>query len=93
MKALYFENRLSKVLALKLARQFYRRAMLGPLSPTIYGPQPAGVPKIRGQFRWQVLLLTSQAGAIQQIVFPQMESLSRDISSDVLADVDPITLI
>ncbi|MHC4561493.1 MAG: replication restart helicase PriA [Planctomycetota bacterium] len=69
------------------------RAMLVPLAPTIYGPQPAGVPKIRDQFRWQVLLLTGQAGAIQQIVLPQMESLSRDIASDILADVDPITLI
>ena len=40
MKALYFENRLSKVIALKAAQLFYRYAALGPLSPLRYDDIP-----------------------------------------------------
>ncbi|NIA13401.1 MAG: alcohol dehydrogenase catalytic domain-containing protein [Nitrospiraceae bacterium] len=40
MKALYFENRLSKVLALKVAQHFRLSSMLGPLSALRYADVP-----------------------------------------------------
>ena len=43
MKALYFENKLSKVIALKCAQRFHKYAALSPASPLRYGdiPEPA----------------------------------------------------
>ncbi len=40
MKALYFENRLSKVMLLKVAERFSRYAALGPFSPLRYAEVP-----------------------------------------------------
>jgi primosomal protein N' (replication factor Y) len=59
----------------------------------IIGPQPAGVRKIRDQFRWQVLLLCARAGRIQQWIAPRMETITREIQADVVADVDPMALM
>jgi threonine dehydrogenase-like Zn-dependent dehydrogenase len=43
MKALYFDNDLKKILAVKVASAFSKNAALGPLSPVRYGdvPEPA----------------------------------------------------
>lgn len=40
MKALFFENRIGKVVALKVAERFFRYAALGPLSPLRYADVP-----------------------------------------------------
>ena len=40
MKALYFQNRLAKVLALRVAERFNKYAALGPLSPLRYADVP-----------------------------------------------------
>ena len=69
------------------------KVLIGDQPVRTYGPQPAGVPRIRDQFRWQILLVLDRAGAIQQTLFPQMESLCHGLGSDVVADVDPINLI
>ncbi len=60
---------------------------------TMFGPQPAGVKKIRNQFRFQVLLIFSRPGAVQHILADRMEELCKDCPSEIIADVDPIMLM
>ncbi|HDZ22534.1 hypothetical protein LCGC14_0284560 [marine sediment metagenome] len=77
--------------AIQLAERL--RSLLAGAEVRVFGPQPAGVIKIRDQFRWQVLLIAETAGTIQKILRPQMETLCRACGSDVIADVDPVNLI
>jgi primosomal protein N' (replication factor Y) len=69
------------------------RTILSGQNVDIWGPQPAGVLKIRGQFRFQVLLLEAEAGVVQSRLYPQFARLLRGISAEILADVDPMALI
>lgn len=59
----------------------------------MYGPMAAGVPRIRNQFRFQIVLTCRRGGVIQQLLAPRMENLCKDIPADVIADVDPVSLI
>ena len=77
----------AKDLAGKLA------ALLPPGEVRIVGPQPAGVLKIRNQFRHQILLICPRPGQIQQALFGRIEGLCRDNPAEVIADVDPIHLL
>jgi primosomal protein N' len=69
------------------------RTILKGQNVDIWGPQPAGVLKIRGQFRFQVLLLSCEAGAVQSRLYPRLAHLLHGISAEILADVDPMVLI
>ncbi|MHC4985195.1 MAG: replication restart helicase PriA, partial [Planctomycetota bacterium] len=69
------------------------KALLGDHVLAFYGPQPAGVPRIRDHYRWQILVIVAAAGAVQRIVFPLMAELGREIHSEIVADVDPVNLI
>lgn len=60
---------------------------------SITGPQPAGVVKIRGQFRFEILLVTSDAGAMQRLLRPRMGDMCRAAGAEVIADVDPVNLL
>ena len=71
-------------------------AIKGALPPgkvAIYGPQPAAVRKIKNQFRFQLLLVFEQPGAVQEALFPRMEAICRDCPAELVADVDPIQLM
>ncbi len=69
------------------------REMLPDGLAVIIGPQPAGVIRLRGQFRHEVRLRTSRGGLVQQFLAPRMEELSRGIPAEILADVDPTSLM
>jgi primosomal protein N' (replication factor Y) len=60
---------------------------------TVIGPQAAGVPKIRNQYRFHLVLISSQPGLIQQVLWPRMEALCRMSPAELLADVDPVNLL
>ncbi|MCD4823244.1 MAG: primosomal protein N' [Phycisphaerae bacterium] len=60
---------------------------------TFIGPQQAEFVKIRKQFRFHILLITSNAGVIQNILHPKMREITKDIPAEVLADVDPMNLM
>ncbi len=60
---------------------------------TMVGPQPAGVKKIRNQFRFQILLTCRKAGFLQRLLLPHMESLRKECPAEIIADVDPIHLL
>jgi primosomal protein N' (replication factor Y) len=59
----------------------------------IRGPQVAGVAKISNLFRFELLVLTSRPGVVQQAVFPRMEELTKDIPAEIVADADPMALL
>ncbi|MFP4054075.1 MAG: hypothetical protein ACLFV7_09450, partial [Phycisphaerae bacterium] len=59
----------------------------------VMGPMPAGVRRIREQFRSQVLLVSSRAGYIQQVLSPRMAELMRDNPAEIVPDVDPLSLV
>ncbi len=75
----------------KLAAEL--REILPKDQVTMFGPMAAGVPRIKNQFRFQIILTCRRAGLIQQLLAPRMEALCKDISADVIADVDPVSLI
>ena len=77
--------------AAKLAPKL--RALLPGDEVTMIGPLPCGVVRLRNKFRFQILLTAPRAGLIQQRLGPHMQSLTRDIGAEVIADVDPISLI
>ncbi len=60
---------------------------------TMVGPQPAGVRKIRNQFRFHILLTAPRAGMIQRLVYPQIELLAKDLPGELVIDVDPTVLL
>ncbi|MBS3733817.1 MAG: primosomal protein N' [Phycisphaerae bacterium] len=67
--------------------------LVGDAAVRRFGPQPAAVKKIRGQFRWEVQLYTDRPGAVQDRVAPHMEDLTRRVKADLYADVDPLNLL
>ena len=77
--------------AAKLAPKL--RALLPGDEVTMIGPLPCGVVRLRNKFRFQILLTAPRAGLIQQCLGPHMQSLTRDIGAEVIADADPISLI
>ncbi|HUU58773.1 MAG TPA: primosomal protein N' [Phycisphaerae bacterium] len=69
------------------------RALLPRGEVQIVGPLPCGVIRIRNRFRHQVQLTASRRGLIQQHLTAHMDSLTRGIPAEVLADADPIHLL
>ncbi|MFW5840009.1 MAG: replication restart helicase PriA [Planctomycetota bacterium] len=70
---------------------------LGPflqgLDCTVQGPSPAEVLKIRNQYRHQVLVITNKPGLLQRRIYPRFAELTKGLTCEVLADVDPASLI
>jgi len=60
---------------------------------TLWGPMPAGVFKIRDQFRFQILLVTDRPGLVQRALAGRMEAITRDLHAELIADVDPVNLV
>ena len=69
------------------------RKLLPPKEVTMIGPMPAGVHKIRNQFRFHVLLTSSQPGLIQEILRPRLRDLARQVHAEIVADADPVNLM
>ncbi len=59
----------------------------------LIGPQPAGVQKIRGLFRQQILMISPHAGRVQQVLADRMDHLARLTPAELVVDVDPLTLV
>ncbi len=69
------------------------REVLGSSITSMIGPMPAGIQKIRDEFRFEILITLRRGGACQRVLYPQMEQIVRDIPADVIADVDPLNLM
>jgi len=69
------------------------KLQLGSSGIKLFGPAPADIPKIRGHFRFSVLLIAPRAGLVQQAIGGRMASLLHDIHAEVTADVDPVNLL
>jgi len=60
----------------------------------MYGPQQAQVVRLRGRFRFEILLLTAEAGLIQRLIRPRLGPIARSASpAEIIADVDPVNLM
>ena len=60
----------------------------------MYGPQQAGVVRLRGKFRFEILLLTARAGMVQRLVCRQLGQIARSAApAEIIADVDPVNLM
>ncbi|MDR1598177.1 MAG: hypothetical protein LBR89_04600 [Holosporales bacterium] len=55
--------------------------MLGP------GPAPAPISKLRGKYRYRLLIKTEKGGLLQPII--KLWAQSQNTSVDVCVDVDP----
>jgi primosomal protein N' (replication factor Y) len=85
------ESRQAERAAGELARRL--RRLLPAEQVTLIGPAPAAIIRIRGRFRFQVLLAASRAGVIQDGLFEAMGGLGKDLRAEVVADVDPLQLV
>jgi primosomal protein N' (replication factor Y) len=63
-----------------------------PAEVVILGPSPAGIFKIKNQFRFQVLLMSPKAGLVQQYMHNRLVTCLKGLSADIIADADPMTL-
>ena len=72
----------------KLLRQVLPREKV-----TMWGPQPAGVFKIRDQFRFEILTLCVEPALIQRMVRPHMPTVCRAVAAEIVADADPMNLL
>ena len=60
----------------------------------MYGPQQAQVARLRGKFRFEILLLTAEAGLVQRLVRPRLGQIARAAApAEIVADVDPVNLM
>ena len=60
----------------------------------MYGPQKAGIVRLRGKFRFEILLVTAHAGLIQRLVRPRLAQIARSAApAEIIADVDPVNLM
>jgi primosomal protein N' (replication factor Y) len=64
-----------------------------PDEVTMIGPMQAEFVKIRRFFRFHVLLICGRAGRIQQVLAGKMDSLNRELTSELLSDADPTNLL
>ena len=64
-----------------------------PAGSILWGPNEAGILKIRGLFRHQVLVLSPRAGLVQKALAGRMRDLARDVQAEIVADVDPVNLL
>jgi len=64
-----------------------------PAGSIMWGPSEAGVLRIRGHFRHQILVISPRAGLVQKALAGRMKSITRDIHAEVVADVDPVNLL
>jgi len=69
------------------------RPKLQTIRCRLFGPGPAPVRRIRGNFRWELTLLTERGGVVQPVLGRQMADLTRGLGADIAADVDPINLL
>jgi primosomal protein N' (replication factor Y) len=63
-----------------------------PPEVMILGPSPAGIFKIKNQFRFQVLLMSPKAGLVQQYLHNRLAACIKGLTADIIADADPMTL-
>jgi primosomal protein N' (replication factor Y) len=56
------------------------------------GPLTAPVAKIKNQYRWHILLSCPRPGLIQQRIGDVLDNLARELSSELIADDDPLSL-
>jgi hypothetical protein len=48
---------------------------------------------VKNQFRFHILLLTTKAGLVQQMLWPRMEELARTNPAEIITDVDPMQVM
>ena len=68
-----------------------REAATGPVQ--ILGPAPAPISKIRGDFRWHILVKAPNAKAIHDAVAACGEQLRSSGKVRVVTDVDPYSML
>ncbi len=59
----------------------------------LVGPQPAGVRRIRGLFRFHLFAMTDRPGLIQRHLAGRMARLTRENPAEIVIDADPMNLI
>ncbi|MBN1556269.1 MAG: primosomal protein N' [Phycisphaerae bacterium] len=75
----------------ELAKQL--RVILPAGRVRILGPMQAEFVRIRNQFRFQVLLVTPEAGTVQTTLQPHIAAIAKLVPADLAIDVDPVNLL
>jgi primosomal protein N' (replication factor Y) len=60
---------------------------------TVLGPAPAPLERLRGRFRWQILVKARDPAALRSVVAPAVEAAPRQTGVRVAVDVDPYGML
>ena len=70
-----------------------RELFAGDEDVRLLGPMRAGVFKIRGQFRFEMICYCPRPGHVQGVLAEHMPSLNSQLHAEVIADADPVNLL
>ncbi|MBI1884329.1 MAG: primosomal protein N' [Chlamydiae bacterium] len=64
-----------------------------PSSTRVFGPHQAPISKIKGKFRWQIILFYPRGQSIHEPLRRVLDDFNQDRLVKVMIDVDPVSLI
>ena len=82
---------IAKSLAEKLIE--FRDLHSDPLRLRVLGPAPCPLERLKGNYRFQVLLKTTQRSELNSVIIDTIESLPAGVRRQIAVDIDPINLL
>ncbi len=81
--------------ARELAAELRSRSIAGGRThrATILGPAPAPLERLRGRFRWQILVKARDPGTLRGVVGPAVEATKASAAVRLSVDVDPYAML
>jgi primosomal protein N' (replication factor Y) len=73
--------------------ELLRQWFAGARDVRFVGPMPAGVIRIRNQFRFELLCYCPRAGYVQSVLAERMGELAAKVGAEVIVDADPVNLL
>lgn len=72
---------------------YWRSRMSAPERLRVLGPAPAAIPRIRREYRFQLLLKTTSRGELHQVLRATLGELQERFKRHLVVDIDPLNLL
>ncbi len=60
---------------------------------TLMGPAPAPISRLKGMYRWHILIKNRGSDGIQQVIKEVLADISQSVRTGLTIDVDPLTML
>lgn len=77
----------------RLANALRATFLAQKIGGSVLGPAPAPLSKLRGRYRWHILVKTPSPGRMQQVLSQTLASVPPEIRQGVTVDVDPMNMM